>query len=185
MRPPNWLKKYIPDHKSLENASVLPILKRRLRHPALWHLNRVSVARGVAIGLFAAMIPVLPFQTLLAIILAILLQANLPIAVVFSWVNNPFTILPLVYLTYYLGNKVLDANGAAITVHEVAWDFTSLSGFWSSFSAWFFQFGKAFFVGLPIAAFGAALAGYVIVTLLWQGGVYLKQMWKKAGRKFR
>src|SRR5579862_8691996 len=69
----------------------------------LFKSNRESIARGVAIGLFVAILPILPFQSLLAILLTILLRANLPIAFFISWISNPFTIAPIAYFNYYIG----------------------------------------------------------------------------------
>src|SRR3982751_3961326 len=98
-----WLKqikKYFTDHKSDDQSSMLGNLKKHLRHNYLWHLDRESVARGVAIGLFSGIVPIIPFQTILAIFLSIFLRGNLAIAFLVSWVSNPLTIIPLTYFMY-------------------------------------------------------------------------------------
>ena len=67
---------------------------RWLQHPALWHLNRRSVSGAFAIGLFAGLIPG-PLQMLVALLLAVPLRKNIPVALVTTFYTNPFTIVPL------------------------------------------------------------------------------------------
>ena len=61
------------------------------------------VAFGMAIGVFVAMTPTIPFHTILAIILAILLNASKPAAVLGVWVSNPFTVVFLYFACYKVG----------------------------------------------------------------------------------
>lgn len=160
-----WLKKHFAEQKNISSSSQ----NKFLRNPNLWRINRHSVAAGIAVGLFVAMIPILPFQSLLALLLAIILRANLPIAFLASWVSNPLTLLPLAYFTYYLGASILnEKNLHRISLKEINWNFANFHEIWSSLSAWFLQFGKAFFVGLPIVALTAALIGYLIVIIIWR-----------------
>ena len=51
-----------------------------LEHPAYWSLNRRSVTRAFALGLFIAFIP-MPIHLLLGAALALLLRLNVPAAV--------------------------------------------------------------------------------------------------------
>lgn len=167
--PKKWLKKYIPDDKAIKNSIndsfFLGKFKNYLKNPNFWRFRRESVARGVAVGLLVAIIPILPFQTILAIVLSILLRANIPIAFLTSWVSNPFTIVPLIFLTYYVGDWILNEYNHEISFHEFSW--RSLS--YQELKTWFMQFGKAFFVGLPFLAIGLAICGYLLVHLIWRG----------------
>src|SRR5579872_738274 len=99
------LKKHIPDKQEIVNQSG--IFKKYLRNPNLWQFNRETIARGVAAGLSAAMIPFMPFQTIIAIVLAIILRGNLFIAFMASWASNPLTIVPIIYLIYSVGDWLL------------------------------------------------------------------------------
>ncbi len=73
-----------------------------LTHPVYFSANRRSVSGGVALGLFFGLLPI-PGQTALAIIGALLLRVNLPLAALSVWVSNPLTFLPLFYFAYRIG----------------------------------------------------------------------------------
>lgn len=61
------------------------------------------VAFGVAIGVFVAITPTIPFHTLLAVILAILLRASKPAALLGVWVSNPLTMVFFYFSCYQVG----------------------------------------------------------------------------------
>ena len=61
------------------------------------------VALGMAIGVFIAITPTIPFHTILAIVLAFLLKASKPAAILGVWVSNPVTVIFLYYACYKAG----------------------------------------------------------------------------------
>lgn len=63
-----------------------------------------AIARGVALGILVAFTPTIGVQTLLALGLATLLNANRPAAAAPVWLTNPVTIPPVYAFTYYLGS---------------------------------------------------------------------------------
>ena len=71
------------------------------------------IALGMAIGVFAALTPTVPFQTVIAVTLALVFKASKPAAVIGSLTANPFTI-PLFYMggykigTFLLGGSIPD-----------------------------------------------------------------------------
>lgn len=159
--------KQLLSRKTIENTHSLHRLKKYFSDPALWKLNRDSIARGVAIGLFTGLIPIMPFHMILGSILAIFSRANLPITLAATWVNNPITFLPLVYYTSKVGQLVLGEHESK--VHVIIQEFTWKLGFnhEAFFTSWLERFGKDFLVGLPFVAIGAAVLGYLIVILVW------------------
>ncbi|HEX2804461.1 MAG TPA: DUF2062 domain-containing protein [Sphingomicrobium sp.] len=75
-------------------------------HPSLWHLNRRSVPRALAVGLFAAFI--LPIgQFVLAALFAVPLRANVPLAAAATLVTNPITFPPVYIAAYRFGRFLL------------------------------------------------------------------------------
>jgi len=78
-----------------------------LTHPVYFSAGRRAVSGGIALGLFLGLLPI-PAQTLLAIVGALLLRVNLPLAALSVWVSNPLTIFPLFYFAYRIGAVLLD-----------------------------------------------------------------------------
>src|SRR6266542_1168006 len=106
--PRKLFRKILPSHESIRENRYIARLGPWLQHHNLWHLNRRSVAGGVAIGMFAGLVPGSnPVQFLAAALLAVGFKVNLPIAVAVTLYTNPFTIVPLYYLAFKLGKLVL------------------------------------------------------------------------------
>lgn len=104
--PKQFIKQRLP---SPERIAALPFLRRfepQLKDPALWHINRRSIAAAMYWGLFCAFLPI-PFQMIPAAIGAIYFRANLPLSVALCWISNPLTALPILYVGYALGSSVL------------------------------------------------------------------------------
>ena len=97
--PRKLFRKYLPSAESVRGNRWVAMFGTLLHHPNLWHLNRDSVAGAVAIGLFSGLVPG-PLQMLTALILAIPLRRNLPVALLMTLYTNPFTIVPLYLLAY-------------------------------------------------------------------------------------
>ena len=92
--------------------ALRPLNRRRrplaphLDDDRLWHADRASVARAVAIGLFIdLLIPVLQF--LFAIVIAIFMRAHVAIAAAATLITNPFTFAPIYWLAWWLGSGLL------------------------------------------------------------------------------
>jgi uncharacterized protein (DUF2062 family) len=69
------------------------------------------IALGMALGVFAALTPTVPFQTVIAVTLALVLKASKPAAIIGSLAANPVTI-PL----FYMGNYKLGALLLGVTL---------------------------------------------------------------------
>lgn len=120
-----YFRKYLPDNAKIRSHRMLRPFGSLLRHPNLWHLNRESVAGGVAIGLFAGLVPG-PLQMLTAALLAVPLHRNLPVALATTLYTNPFTIVPLYLLAYEYGKLLLGAGGGPPRVAPPVLDWTQL-----------------------------------------------------------
>lgn len=104
--PRHIVKHLLPHPDKIKEHPSLRFLGSRIHDPNLWHLTRISISRGVFIGLLIAFVP-LPIQMLLAALFAIIFRANLPVSVVVVWVSNPLTMAPMFYLAYKIGNAIL------------------------------------------------------------------------------
>jgi len=165
-----YFRERLPDHNSILHQRWLYPVRHLLQHHNLWHLHRRSVAGGVAIGLFAGLIPG-PLQMISAALLAVFFRVNLPVAAFTTLYTNPFTIVPLYLLAYEIGTWV--SGSAKATVVPAFPDLHWSSGF-SQLWSWLMLLGKPLLIGLPVLAIGLAIIGYVAVRLIWRLYVVIK-----------
>ena len=95
-----------PTEASLRAMPGLKWLGASLGHKSLWSWQKNAVARGVAIGLFTAWIP-MPFQMVLAVPLSLVGKGHLPSALVCVWISNPLTWVPMLAIAYEIGFLVM------------------------------------------------------------------------------
>jgi hypothetical protein len=177
--PRKYFRKYLPSHDSVRNHKHLGKFARFLHHPNLWHLNRHSVAGGVAVGLFSGLVPG-PLQMLTAAILAIPLRVNLPVALITTLYTNPFTIVPLYVVAYWIGSLLTGgATGPMTEPPAFSWSHT---GEWAGALAdWALALGRPLAIGLVTLAASLAALGWVAVQVLWRAWVIVQ--WRR--RKLR
>ena len=167
--PKNALRRYLPMPSDVRQMSALKPLGGWLRNPEIWHLHRRSVAGACFVGLFCAFVP-LPFQMLIAGVLAVLFRVNLPISIALVWVTNPVTIAPIFYFTYRLGAWLL---GMEIEVSAVELSFEWLR---SNLS----QIGYPLIFGSLVCGWVAGVTGFVIVRVAWR--IIVLRRWDKRRR---
>jgi len=177
--PKKFFRKHVPSHDKLFSNRWLNRLKPWLGHPSLWHLNRRSVAGGVAIGLFAGLIPG-PFQMLSAALLSIPFRANLPVAVFTTLYTNPLTIVPLYLLAYEIGAFFTGQRLASLPSFEFNWQGRWLDAL-PAFLNWVAALGLPLIVGLIVLALILAPTGYVLMRGLWR----LHVVWEMRQRQRR
>ena len=98
-----WLTRHIPRRDTVHEYRLLRPFAAHLSHPSLWRMTRRSVPRGVAVGLFVAVI--IPFMhTIIAALVAIPTRANVAVAAICTLVVNPLTIPPMYYAAYRIGS---------------------------------------------------------------------------------
>jgi uncharacterized protein (DUF2062 family) len=179
--PRKYFRKYLPDPEAVRSTRLVAAFDRWLHHPNLWHLNRHSVAGAVAIGLFAGLVPG-PLQMLTALLLAVPLRKNLPVALIVTFYTNPFTIVPIYIAAYAYGRFLLPGDYPGhVTPFAFDWShfWESMSGLWH----WMLALGKPLAVGLLALACTLALVGYVAVQLAWRGWVIAA--WRARARRRR
>ena len=137
----------------------------RLADPDLWHLNRRSTARAVAIGLFSGLVPG-PFQVIGSVLLSIALRANFPLAAITTLYTNPFTIVPLYLVAYEYG--ALFVHGAGHPLPRPPPDFVWSIEYFGAVATWMGQLGKPLAVGVLMLALTLALVGWCVVRLGWR-----------------
>src|SRR5919112_5285166 len=126
-------------------------------------MNRRSVPRAVALGLFVGVIiPVM--HTAIAAILAIPARANVAIAALFTLLVNPLTIPPLYYAAYRIGSWELHHDAALVNPADAE----RFSSELSRLLFWVHQASGPIAVGVLTIAAVAALLGYLGSALVWR-----------------
>jgi uncharacterized protein len=180
--PRKFFRKYLPDHASIREHRYLKRVQPLLKHPNLWHLNRHSVAGGVAAGLFAGLIPG-PVQMLSGALLAIVFRVNLPVAMFTTLYTNPFTWGPLIVAAYAIGAPFTGETMANAIPPEFNWS----GGHWLNYVPelwqWFKELGETYLIGSLILGLSLAALGYATVQIAWR--LYLLAYLRRRSRRRR
>ena len=175
-----FLRKYLPHADTVRSSRLVAPFGTWLQHPNLWCLNRRSVAGAVAIGLFCGLIPG-PLQMLGALLLAIPLRKNIPVALLFTLYTNPLTIVPLYLLAYGYGQALLGMTHNAAPFEPFLWDWSNIGGSLREFGAWTLHLGKPLAIGLLALATTLAVAGYFLMELAWRA--YIVLAWRARAKR--
>lgn len=156
------LNRQMPTRESLAENRWLKPMAHRFLASELWRFTRRSVPRGVALGLFSGFI--LPVgQIPLAAFLALPVRANVPIAVVATFITNPFTFPFWVLVGNRIGKFFLQMDAA--THGEVLR--TQLQGWLGEWLIWLMQQAGVTALGLAFMAVVSAFVGYVVTDWVW------------------
>ena len=90
-------------------------LERQIKYLYL-RLRRIKaepeeLALGTAVGIFSGMIPIVPFQLILALALAVTVKGSKLMAALFTWYSNPFSWYFIYYCSFKLGTFLLGMPG--------------------------------------------------------------------------
>jgi len=164
--PRRLLKRIMPDHRTMREHPHLQRFGQRLAEPKLWHLNRRSIAFGLAVGLFVGFMPILG-QMFVAAALAILVRVNLPIAVMAVWITNPITIAPIYFFSYQVGAYILE-----LPVSDQAFTMS-----WEWFATEFIAIWQPLLLGCFLLGTIAAILAILLVRLCWR--IMVLRSWAK------
>ena len=180
--PRKFFRRFLPSHESVKANRHIARLGPWLQHHNLWHLHRRSVAGGLALGLFAGLIPGSnPVQFTVAALLAIAARVNLPIAVLTTLYSNPFTIVPLYYCAFKLGEFTLLESGGELPSFAFALEGKGFGEWIPAALHWLANAGKPLLVGLPLLAVLLAVIGYFTVDVAWR--LYVRCSWSARRRR--
>lgn len=178
--PRKFFRKYLPTHQSIIDNRWIAWCGPWLKHHNLWHLHRSSVAGGVAVGLFAGLVPG-PLQIMTAVLLSILFRVNLPVAALTTFYTNPLTIVPLYYLAYRYGALVTMTDTAHHQFSVFSMAEHDLTSWMPALIDWMISLGKPLAVGLPLLAITLAALGYLAVDLAWR--IYVRLAWQRRSKR--
>lgn len=178
--PRKFFRKYLPSNQSITGNRYVAWFGPWLKHHNLWHLNRASVAGGVAVGLFSGLVPG-PLQILTGVILSIVFRVNLPVAALMTLYTNPLTIVPLYYLAYRYGALVTLSDDGNHMPTTFSTEGLSWNEWLPALFDWMVAMGKPLAVGLPLLAITFAAAGYLLVDNAWK--LYVRLAWRRRAQQ--
>jgi uncharacterized protein len=173
--PKKYFKKYLPSADSVKQNRLIRIFGPLLRHPNLWHLNRRSVAGGVAIGLVTGLIPG-PVQFLSSAILSVVFRVNLPVAMLTTLYTNPFTFIPLYILAYNIGSWLTGETVTQVPIPTFEWSWSNLPALIPALVHWMSAMGHTLLIGLLVQCTAFSLIGYFTVRGLWR--LWVIRQWR-------
>ena len=166
------LSKWIPSPRELRQHRSLKIFSSWTEETRLWQLSRYSAAKAFAIGLYCAMLPI-PGQMFIAVALAIIFTANLPLSFALIFITNPLTMPAIFYGAYKLGAWLMGRQPLDVEF-EASW-------------TWFTQSLDEIWVPLVIGSqvLGVVLAvlGFALIDTLWRAAI--RRQWRARQRRRR
>ena len=172
----HWLTRHIPTRETIDEYRLLRPFAPHLRHPSLWRMSRRSVPRGVAVGMFVAVI--IPFMhTIIAALLAIPTRANVAVAAVTTLVVNPLTIPPMYYAAYRIGSWELHHEGPLVDPRAAE----RFSGELSRALFWIHHASGPIALGILTIAVAMAVIGYFGASLGWR--LWSSSRWQRRGTR--
>ncbi len=160
-----WLKSITPDRLTLEKLWCLKPFKALVLDRGCWTFNRHSVTRAFALGLFIAFIPPtpLPVHIVTCVILGVLFRLNLPVLIATVFVSNPFTWVPQIAGSIWVGAKLMGMDLMPV-LHELhhRHPWRHIGELWAPL-----------LLGALVLGLTAAAAGYVLAQLAWRAHVFI------------
>ena len=160
-----WLKRVTPDRRVLENHWCLKHFTAVMLDRRCWTINRSSVTRSFALGLFIAFIPPtpLPVHLVLCALLGVYFRLNLPVLVATVFISNPFTWVPQVAGSLWVGAKLLGLDLMPL-LHAVSHRTLWTERLWTDMSALW----PPLLLGALVLGLIAAMTGYVLAEIVWR-----------------
>ncbi len=149
------LKKH---YRKIQHNKTIAKFSKLVGADNLWHFNQYSASMGLAVGVACAWIP-LPFHTMIAILIAIMLNCNLPLVITAIWVANPLTMPIMYYAAYRVGEYLLGIHPPQdiqfhLSINDMLYD---LHEIW-----------QPFLLGCLVLGLASGLIAKLGMSLIWK-----------------
>ena len=155
--PRRFFRRVSDGYLENEKPPYLKPFDALIAHPAYFCATRRSIAGAVWAGVFLALLP-FPGQTFAALLAALALRVNLPIAAITTWLTNPISIVPIFFWEYNLGRVLLQLPPQPFEI-ELSWQWvmSGFAGIW-----------KPLILGSFITAAVVSSLVYVGISVAWR-----------------
>jgi uncharacterized protein len=172
-----WLQSVTPHRSTLEKHWCLKHFTAVMLDRRCWTFNRSSVSRSFALGLFIAFIPPtpLPVHLIACALLGVYLRLNLPVLITTVFLSNPFTWVPQVAGSLWVGAKLLGLDLMPFLhalSHRTVW--ADMRVLW-----------PPLLLGALVLGLVAAACGYLLAQAVWRARVFYQLRRRRARSSVR
>jgi hypothetical protein len=154
--------------KNTAKSSKLDAIIEKYKIPKEFlSINRKTVSRAVAVGVFVALIP-MPMQMLLIVFLLPIFRFNAPIGLSMVWLSNPLTMPFMYYIEYITGNALLMGSETLDVQMTLEWFQENLGNIF-----------LPLYVGTLFYAVILSISLYFGINYLWMKSVHEERKSKK------
>ncbi len=158
--PRRFFRKFAFKRHELSERWFMAPFRHLLHDHRLWGIRRKTVIPAFALGLFVAFQPFLGHM-LAAVLGALALRINMPVAALATLIINPVTIGPVYYFSYRVGAFLLSIEPGPI---EIEMSFEWLTN--TFVSVW-----QPLLLGSVLVGAITAMLGYVGLALVWRASL--------------
>lgn len=165
--------RWMPRRATMHRYPVIRWFSRSARSRSyLWSFRLPQAIPAIYAGCILSLLPIYGIQLPIAVGLAFLLRANLPILFSLQFITNPLTVVPIYFACYQIGHVILTTFGfepTSINMQEMRVLYNSLSsGNW----AYNFKYVAAIWL---LTSLGSCIIGTflgVVGSLSYRMGAY-------------
>ncbi len=155
--PRRFFRKFTFKRHEMSKRWFLTPFSHLLHDHRLWGIQRRRVVPAFSLGIFIAFLP-FPGHTLAGALAALALRINIPVAAISTWVSNPATVVPMYYLAYRTGSRLLGWELQPVEF-EVSIDWVQHT---------FVNIWQPMLLGSLLLGSAAALIGFVVLDGIWR-----------------
>ena len=135
----------------------LRLFGERLTDSHLWSLNRHSITAAFGVGIGISFIP-LPVHLPLVVLAAVWWRLNVAVAIVGTYLVNPFTMVPIYYGAYRVGALILRSRPHHF-VFQLTWNWLEhgLGPAW-----------RPFLIGCLVCGLACGVVGRLCLEVVWR-----------------
>jgi hypothetical protein len=158
--PRRFFRKFALKRERIRGRWYFAPFDHLLHDTRLWSIRRRTVVPALSLGLFIAFMPV-PGHVFIAVLAALALRINIPVAALTTFVSNPLTVGPMFYVSYRIGQKLLSLQpqpfGFELSLHWLTGQFLTI---------W-----QPLLLGCILLGALAALVGFIVLDVLWRASL--------------
>jgi uncharacterized protein (DUF2062 family) len=158
--PRRFFRKFAFKRHELSQRWFMAPFRRLMNDHRLWSIRRKTVVPAFSLGLFIAFLP-FPGHIITAVLSAVPMRINIPVAALSTFACNPLTVGPMYYFAYQFG-------AALLKIPEQPFDF-EFSLDWVTHT--FVTIWQPLLLGCVLLGAILALLGYVILDRVWRSSI--------------